>query len=477
MSVKVNFVYNTILTCSSYIFSFATYPYVSRVLGVTNIGICNFVTSIVSYFLLFSTMGIVILGTREIAKCNGDKEKITNCFYNLFYINLIATLIVAVVYVLSIWCIPQLYPYRDLLYIGLLQIIMTPFLIEWFFKGIEDFKYITIRSLIVKIIYVIGVFLFIKTPSDYKLYFFLTCGMMVCNASFNWFHKNKFIIKTHFTNNFKNYLKGFFILGLYMLLTSMYTTFTTTYLGFVGGNNEVGYYATAMKLQNIVLAFYTAFTGVMAPRMSSLVGQNQTDKANSMIYKSFDILFVFSIPLVIFSIIYAPQIINILAGAGYEKAIAPMRITMVLILIIGIEQILVIQFLMPYKEDKAIFINSILGAIVGVGLNLILVKSLFSIGAALVSVSSEAAVMIASYLFIRHKYGNFIPFKSLLYNVFWNLPIIPILYFISQLISSSLWSVMIGILALCCYIIFVQGAILKNQFLMHVIFKIKHRNE
>ena len=150
---------------------------------------------------------------------------------------------------------------------------MTPFLVEWFFKGIENFKYITLRSLAVKIVYVVSVFLFVQEPEDYGVYFFLSCAMMVANAVFNWCYKSKFV-----TLKFRHiesipYLKSIFVLGVYMLLTSMYTTFNTAYLGIVCGNTEVGYYSTAMKLQSIILAIYTAFTGVMIPRMSALIGQ------------------------------------------------------------------------------------------------------------------------------------------------------------------------------------------------------------
>ena len=77
-SIKKNFLYSSILTTANYIFPFLTYPYVSRVLGVNNIGICNFVDSVVNYFILFSMMGINIVGIREIAKVKNDKENFSD---------------------------------------------------------------------------------------------------------------------------------------------------------------------------------------------------------------------------------------------------------------------------------------------------------------------------------------------------------------------------------------------------------------
>ena len=474
MGVKRNFVYSTILTCSGYVFSFITYPYVSRVLGVENIGICNFVTSIVQYFLLFSTMGIASVGTREIAKCNGDNERLSQCFSSLFWINMIATAIVAVVYVICIFYIPKLYPYRKLLYIGLLQIVMTPFLVEWFFKGIENFKYITLRSLAVKIVYVVSVFLFVQGPGDYDLYFFLSCAMMVANAVFNWWYKRKFVTLKFRNIEFRPYLKGFFVLGIYMLLTSMYTTFNTAYLGIVGGNIEVGYYSTAMKLQSIILAIYTAFTGVMIPRMSALIGQGNKSEVSRLIYKSFDFLFVFSIPLVMYTMIFAPQIIRILSGSGYENAVTPMRIVMPLIFIIGIEQILVLQILMPFKEDKAILVNSIIGALIGVISNLIIVPIFKANGSAVVSLLSDFSVLLSAYYFVSKRYGRVIPFLSLLKNILLMLPICWIMYLISiglPLLASICCSAIV--LVLYCW--FIQCYVLHDELFLSLLSKYKRR--
>lgn len=260
-----------------------------------------------------------------------------------------------------------------------------------FSRGIEDFKYITLRSLFVKLLYVVAVFLFVRKTEDYGVYFFLSCAMMVVNAGFNWLYKNNFVRFRLGDVTIKPYVKSVVILGIYALLTSMYTTFNTAYLGFVCGNAEVGYYSPAMKLQASILAIYTAFTGVTIPRMSSLIEKDKKEDIQRLIYKSFDALYVFAVPLVVFTMVYAPQIIRIIAGPGYETAITPMRIVMPLILIIGIEQILVLQILMPFKADKAILINSVVGALAGICGNIIMVPFLKSEGSAVVSLVSYAS--------------------------------------------------------------------------------------
>ena len=185
MSLKQNFIYNSILTISGYLFPLLTYPYVSRVLGVSNIGICNFVDSIVNYFILFSMMGIGAVGMREISQHRDDIGEMSRHFTGLFLLNLISTFIAILALLISMYTIEALFLYRDLLYIGVCKLFFNIFLIEWFYAGVEDFKYITNRSIFVRTIYVILIFLFIKNASDYKLYYFLTVSTYIINGAIN----------------------------------------------------------------------------------------------------------------------------------------------------------------------------------------------------------------------------------------------------------------------------------------------------
>lgn len=124
-SIKTNFIYSSILTTANYIFPLITYPYVSRVLGVTNIGICNFVDSIINYFSMFSLMGIVAVGIRSIAAVKSDKEELSKTFSNLLFLNAISTFIVLLVLCISIIFISKFYEYKELMSIGVVKIIFT----------------------------------------------------------------------------------------------------------------------------------------------------------------------------------------------------------------------------------------------------------------------------------------------------------------------------------------------------------------
>ena len=149
-SVKKNFIYSSIITLSNYIFPLLTFPYVSRVLGVSNIGICNFVDSIIHYFIYISMMGITAVGIREIASNKDDNAKLSKTFTSLALINCVTTLIAAIALVICIHTVPKFHEYKELLYVGVLKLVGNALLIDWLYKGLEDFKYITKRTLLVK---------------------------------------------------------------------------------------------------------------------------------------------------------------------------------------------------------------------------------------------------------------------------------------------------------------------------------------
>lgn len=469
-SIKKNFFYSSILTSANYIFPFLTYPYVSRVLGVTNIGICNFIDSIINYFILFSMMGIGVIGVREIARCKDVQER-SKVFSGLLALNTISTTIILVILIVAIYAVPKLCEYKELMYIGALKLVCNYLLVEWLYKGLEDFKFITIRTIIIKVAYVISVFIFIRNADDYPVYYLLLTLMVVVNAMVNILYARKFVTFTLKGLTIRPFIKSFLILGGYMLLTSMYTSFNVTYLGFVSGETEVGYYTTATKLYSILLALYTAFTSVLMPRMSALVTNGEWEKFRVLLKKSIHILLALSMPLIIFAVIMSPQIIELISGDGYEGAIIPMRITMPLMLVIGFEQILIIQTLMPLKEDKIILRNSILGALIGISMNVLLVKELQSIGSACVWVISELTILISAQWFLSKKYNMHFPFRLVCARILQNFPLAVLLFVFSKIPWHSF-----VLLVVTLGITFVYSFILQFYIIKDEMFLVQYRN-
>lgn len=466
-SIKKNFAYNLVLTLSGYIFAFIIFPYVARVLGVEKVGAVNFVDSIINYFVLFSMLGVSAVGIREVAKHKDNQIELENSFRDIFLLNLFFTIFTFIVLIILIFTVPDFNRYSNLFYIGLIKLLFNFCLVEWFFTGSENFKYITIRSTIIKAIYVVSVLVFVREKEDYNIYYFLTCTVIAVNAIFNWTYILK-IIKLRVKGfNYKRYIRSISIFGFYMILTSMYVNFNVAYLGFVSGQAEVGYYTTATKLYSILLSIFSAFTGVMLPRMTSLILENKYDEFAENIQTSFSLLILFSFPLIIFTVIFARQIILLLAGPGYEGSVIPMQIVMPLLIVIGLEQILVLQVLMPLKKDKIIMWNSFFGALLGIVLNIILVHYFRSIGSAIVWLCCEFFILILSLHYAKKSIELNFPYLELLKQILFAIPIILFSVFIKHKFEN-LPGLIIGVTAIYIYYIVIGIWFLKNKILVRL---------
>lgn len=467
-SIKRNFVYKSILTVSGYLVAFIIFPYVSRILGVSNVGLVNFVDNTVQYFLLFASMGINVLGVREIARVKDNLQERNKVFSNLIGVNLLFTLLTLAAYFIIVSFSPQLSQYKELFYTGSAKILFTAFLIEWFYTGLEDFRYITIRSVAVKLLYVLSIFLLVRGPQDYKIYFYLTVAMTVVNAVINLLHARGYV-KVDFKEIFNfRYIRKNVTLGIYSVMTSMYLTFNVMYLGLVTDNVQVGYYTTAYKLYTVVLGFFSAFTSVMLPRMSALVSEEQTDRFKRLVSKSFSAMSMFSMPLILCSLVMAPQIVAVLAGPGYEGAVLPMRIIMPAVLFVGVAQVLALQILMPLQKERVLLAASVTGAVVAVIVNMLSVKALQGVGSAIVLLCSEFVVTMVYVIYIYRNKIVALPWGEVLKNLLVSLPSVAVAFICAIYLENVYISLGVGVVA-AVLVWAVMMAAFRRETLMDVI--------
>lgn len=245
----------------------------------------------------------------------------------------------------------------------------------------------------------------------------------------------------------------------------MYTTFNVAYLGFATNSVEVGYYTTATKLYLLIMSFFTAYTGVMMPRMSILLAEGNVSEFKRLTDKSIDALFAFATPLIVISEVCAPHIIRIVAGVGYEGAVLPMRIVMPLMLVICYEQVLVYQILSPMKKDAAILRNSIVGALVAVIFNVALVSRFASSGTAIVWILSEFAVLLSAQYYVS-KYIRFkMPIAAFGKRITLMAPVLLIALYVDHRIENTWLSLIVVSFIAGAYCLFTEIAVLKNELI------------
>lgn len=450
------------------------FPYVSRTLGVDMVGRIGFANNVISYFSILALLGISNVGIREIAACGNNREKRSYVFSNIIVITSITTLSVFTLYIGCIFLFPKFYASRNLLLLGSFTLLFSSFLIEWLYQGMENFKYITIRSVIIKLLYAISVFFLIKSSDDYFLYFALTVLVVVINSLINISYASHFVTLDISNLNLIKFAKPIFSLGIYRILVSMYTTFNIIFLGMVCSERDVGSYYTSIKLFYFILGILSAFTGVMLPRMSSLLAQEKKSEFKERINHSFDVVIAFTIPTIIFISLLAPQVIRLMAGSEFDGAILPMQIVMPILLLSGMAQIWVIQVLMPLKKDKVILISSIIGAIVGVVSNLLIVREHGAIGSALVLLISELAGNVVSLSYSLYKKFFAFPTWQLLGGIVTGIPYAIICIIISNSTTNPIIALCYSAITCVSYFYIQYRFILRNniihQFIKNILY-------
>lgn len=402
-SIKVNFIYNSVLTLSSIIFPIITFPYISRVLGPAGTGNYNFATSIVNYFSMFAMLGIPTYGIRACAKTRDDEEKLSITVSEIFVINLLITGITYVLFFVTLFSVEKLEENKLLLMVIGFSMLFNLIGMEWLFKGLELYSYITIRSLIFKIISVILMFLFVKSETDTvkyaAIFVFSTAGSYILNFK----RAHKYINYRWHGLNLKKHFKPILIFFAMSVATIVYTNLDNVMLGFMKTDTDVGYYSAAVKIKYILASLVSSLGAVLLPRASNYIEKNLKDKFRYISSKAFNFVFLFAIPLSVYFIIYAEEGILLLAGTEYLQAVPAMKIIMPTVLLIGLTNIMGIQMLVPLGKEKQVLYSEVIGAIVDLLLNLILIPFYGAAGAAIGTLVAEASVLIAQVIALKQE--------------------------------------------------------------------------
>jgi len=401
-SLKLNFIMNVILTVFTIIFPLIIYPYISRILLPEGVGKVALAISIVSYFSMFAQLGIPIYGLRLVAQLRDNKKALIKAVQELFIINIITTFIAYTTLILAVFYVSQLREEKLLYVIMSSSLILNTIGMEWLFKGLEEYTYITIRSIIFKTIGLILIFLLIRSKSDYIVYGTITIISGYLAFILNFIYSFKWInFKPLKDYNFKQHIKPIFIFFAMACAITVYTNLDTVMLGFMKTNVDVGYYSIAIKIKNVLVGLVTALGAVLLPRCSYYIKQNLFDEFKKVSSKAMSFIFIFSVPLLIYFIFFAKYTVLFLFGSEFAGSIIPMQVIMPTLLFIGITNLIGYQIMVPLGKEKLILYSVIAGGIIDVILNLILIPKYSATGAALGTLFAELIVLIFQVFAMR----------------------------------------------------------------------------
>lgn len=403
-SVKWNFLMNIVLTVSSFIFPLITFPYISRVLSPIGTGKISFATSVIAYFISISQLGIPVYGIRVCAQARDDREKLTRTVHELLFINLITTFIAYVVLAVLVVTISKLYEEKILYAIVSTMIVLNAVGVEWLYKALEQYTYITVRSVIFKCISVFAMFALVHSKKDYIIYAAISVFASSASYILNLINVHKYIdIKPVWNYDLKRHLKPIAVFFVMACATTIYTNLDNVMLGFMKSDEAVGYYSVAIKVKTILVSVVTALGTVMLPRVSYYIEKGKQKEFYLAIEKAIKFVFIFSCPLLVYFIIYAKECILILAGKEYAASVLPMQILMPTLLFIGLTNVFGIQILVPTGRENVVMLSGVIGVIIDAIINGLCIPNFSYIGAAIGTLFAEIFVLIVQYIYIREE--------------------------------------------------------------------------
>ena len=474
-SVKVNYILNLINTGTQMLFPLITFPYVCRVIEADGIGQINFFQSIISYISLFTCLGIPMYAIREIARDRSDVVQMNRTAMEILLLHSMLTLVGYAIVAILCLTVPQIQVNIPLFLILSLTIFFTAIGCEWFYQGIEDFKYITIRGLIIKTVSVVLLFIFVKSKTDLLYYGCYTVFGVLGGNIFNFFRLRKYIHREniifselHIKRHIKPVLKVF----SFSVVTSIYLQLNTVLLGFLKNALAVGYFAAATKVMQMLLTMSACLGSVMMPRASHLIAENKEDEFNRLIQKSYDFTLAIALPMTIGLIFCAPSLITALCGVKFEHSILPSQIIAPIILMVAISNVFGIQVLFPKGKINIVTLCCGIGAVADLILNLCLIPFFSYIGTSIAYLGAEVATTVSMY-FIGRRYIPIIYFKKSHLTYALGCVVMALaLYGISLL---QLPTLTILLLQGCCGVLayFIILCICKDEMLVQILSKIK----
>lgn len=389
-SIKKNFLYNMSYQLLTLILPLITTPYISRVMGAEKIGVFSYTYSIATYFGMFILLGLNNYGNRTIASVRDNKDKLSLSFWNIYAFQLVLGIVMSVIYLGYALFIAQ---EKTMALIQFFFLVSSMLDINWFYFGLEQFKLTVTRNTIIKVVTVIAIFIFVKSPDDlYKYTIIMALGTLGGQIALWYFLKN-YVQKAKITwDEIKKHVKPNLVLFVPVIAVSMYTSMDKIILGYLTNKTEVGYFESANKIVIVPALLVGALGTVMLPRVSNLVvnGKHEIIKKyleRAQLFSTFlSIAMSFGLSAIVL------EFVPLFYGKGFEKCEILIPIMVTNSIFISWSNILRNQYLIPYKKD-IIFIKSVIyGALINIVINIILIPKYASVGATIGLFSSEIVV-------------------------------------------------------------------------------------
>ncbi len=403
-SIARNYIYNMVYQVLILVLPLITTPYLSRVLGAEGIGIYSYTYAIVTYFILFGSLGVALYGQREIAYAQDNVEARAKTFFEILIFRFVTIFTSIIIYFFLFMNGEKYQMYYRIL---LLELVAAAFDISWFFQGIEEFKRTVTRNVLVRVCSVTLVFIFVKTREDLaKFTLIYSLADLVGNLSL-WLYLPKYLKGINVKNiNVAQHIPQIVLLFIPQIANQIYKILDTTMIGkIVDDKTETGFYEQGQKVIRLLLTIVTSLGIVMIPRMANTFASGDKKKINEYLKMSFKFVFFLSFPLMFGISVIASNFVPVFFGLGYDKVVVLIRIICPIVLLMGIGNVVGTQYLLPTKRQKEYTISVTIGLVVNFFLNYFLITKYKSIGASIATVLSELVVILIQLRLIKDDFN------------------------------------------------------------------------
>lgn len=440
------------------------------------IGQVNFFQSIISYFTLFACLGIPAYAVRKTATIRENPQELSKVTTEILILNGALTFICYLGVIIVCCTISRIAVNIPLFLIMSLSIVLTSMGCEWFYQGIEDFKYISIRGIIVKTTAAILLFVFVRSQTDLWIYGIYTVISSVGGNIFNMIRLRKHVYRHHFTWRELRplaHLAGTLKMFIIVALTSIYLNTASIILGFLKTNVEVGYYAAAYRISRIAIELSVAMGAVILPRMSNLFAKGEMSRFKELAQKSYNFVVTVTLPIATGMGVIASLLVPVFCGNEFIPAINTLIWLAPVVFFVGLAHVISYQILLPQNKEHLLIIGAIVGLIINIILNVILIPRFAQNGAAIATLVTEFAVTITMIIIGR----RFIPIKFLnirnLVRIIGTFIMGTLGFYMAQ-IGLANGFVCLGLTILSCIIFYISYLLLTRDPLLRELFQFLH---
>lgn len=455
-----------------------TFPYISRTLGPDRIGVINFVKSYAYYFMHIASFGIMSYAVREISRVREDKEKVEKIGNEIFNINFLFSFASGFLYLIIAFIVTK---FREnfLLYLLFSSTIFTNFLIlDWLFQAYDDYAFTTLRSIVIRVLSLISIFIFIRQESDYTIYMIIISIAEMGNRFSSLYYAKKKFIKLKLSPvflNFKDHIKSLFTLFSYRIVNGISSNLDKLMLGFFIAYTDVGIYSTGVKFILLVIPAIETVGVVLFPKIT-ISAKDNNEKYLENLNLNYKIILLLGIPMSIGMFLVSPELMLLFAGKQFTGSIIVSRIMSIIILLCPIGDLLGSKTLLIHNKERWLLISSTIVAISNIVFNFIGIPLFGIVGACVASALCYLIAVVCRYIFTKKiiKFTLFIP--ELLLYILYTIPFVILYILLKQYIEASVLVLFAFIIA-CVLIYFLELIIFKDKTAKLILSKFLMRNK